>query len=65
MAGTSAYEKPLSVEVYDGEVVLRTSEGPFSASLTPQAAAKTAEALAEAAKLALEYQASHAEVVRD
>ena len=65
MAGTNAYEKPLSVEVYDGEVVLRTSEGPFSASLTAEAAAKTAENLAEAAREALRYQASQAGAARD
>lgn len=58
MVGTAAYEKPLSVEVYDGEVVLRSTEGPFSASLTPAAAAKTAEDLAEAARVACRNQAS-------
>lgn len=58
MPGTSAYEKPLSVEVFDGEVVLSTTEGPFSASLTAAAAAKTAEDLAKAAKIAFDHQAS-------
>ena len=65
MAGTNAYEKPLSVEVYEGEVVLRTTEGPFSASLTAAAAAQTAEDLAKAAKLALGDQASQDTVSRD
>lgn len=65
MAGTNAYEKPLSVEVYDGEVVLRTTEGPFSASLTAAAAAKTAQDLAEAAKAALNHQASQETTSRD
>ena len=65
MAGTNAYEKPLSVEVYDGEVVLRTSEGPFSASLTAEAAAKTAHDLAEAARAALSHQASQEAISRD
>lgn len=58
MVGTGAYQKPLSVEVCDGEVVLRSTEGPFCASLTPAAAAKTAEYLAEAARAAVHNQAS-------
>jgi len=65
MAGTNAYEKPLSVEVVDGEVVLRSSEGPLSASLTAEAAAKTAQDLAEAAKTALAHQASQEAISRD
>jgi hypothetical protein len=65
MAGTNAYEKPLSVEVYEGEVVLRTSEGPFCASLTAEAAAKTAQDLAEAARAALSHQASQEATSRD
>lgn len=58
MVGTTAYQKPLCVEVFDGEVVLRSAEGPFSASLTPAAAAKTAEDLAKAARVAIRHQAS-------
>jgi hypothetical protein len=58
MVSTTAYQKPLSVEVYDGEVVLRSTEGPFSAALTPAAAAKTAADLAEAARTAVRAQAS-------
>lgn len=65
MAGTEAYEKPLSVEVYDGEIVIRATEGPFSASLTPQAAAKTAEDLVRAVKEALDGQVSQARTARD
>lgn len=65
MAGMNAYEKPLLVEVFQGEVVISTSEGPFSASLTPGAAAKTAEILAEAAKSAVVSHASQDGVARD
>lgn len=65
MAGINAYEKPLLVEVFQGEVVISTSEGPFSASLTPVAAARTAEILAEAAKSALGPHASQDGMERD
>lgn len=58
MASTQAYEKPLSVEVYDGEVVISSTEGPFSVSLTAAAAARTAESLRQAAKAALADQES-------
>lgn len=65
MVSTNTYEKALSVQVYDGEVVLSTPEGPFSASLTPAAAARTAEVLAEAAKSALADQESQDRTERD
>lgn len=64
MAGTNAYEKPLSVEVFDGEVVLSTPEGPFSASLTAAAAAETAEHLAAAARAAFDHQPSQETISR-
>jgi len=62
---TKAYEKPLAVEIFDGEVVLRATDGPFSASLTAAAAAKTAEDLAEAARTAFACQTSQVRTVRD
>jgi len=65
MAGPNAYDKPLSVEVYDGEVVLSATDGPFSVSLTALAAAKTAENLAKAAKIAFSDQASQDSTSRD
>lgn len=65
MVGMRAYQKPFSVEVYDGEIVVRSTEGPFSAALTPAAAAKTAEDLAAAAKTALDRQASQEGSARD
>jgi len=65
MTVTQAYEHPLSVEVWDGEIVLRTPEGPFGVSLTAAAAAKTAEDLAEAARSALNDQVSQVSVERD
>jgi len=65
MKATNAYDQPLSVEVYEGEVVLRTGDGPFAVSLTPDAAAKTAEGLAEAAERARTDQASQTTVARD
>jgi hypothetical protein len=55
VSNTQAYDKALSVEVYDGEVVLRTSDGPMAVSLTPRAAAETADELAKAAKLAASH----------
>lgn len=65
MALTTAYEKPLSVEVYDGEVVIRSTEGPFGVSLTASAAASTAKALASAAEAAMATQSSHTDTSRD
>ena len=62
---TKAYEQPLAVEVCDGEVVLRTEDGPFAVSLTANAAALTARELAGAAERARGGHASHTEVVRD
>jgi len=64
MSTTEAYAQPLSVEVCEGEVVLRAANGPFSVSLTAAAAAKTAEGLAQAAKVALSHQASQDDVGR-
>ena len=52
-----AYDKPLTVEVVDGEVVVRAVDGPLGISLTPQAAAETALHLAEAAEQAKRRQA--------
>lgn len=52
MAVTDAYEQPLSVEVCEGEIVLRAVNGPFGISLTPAAAEKTAADLAAAARAA-------------
>ena len=65
MTATNAYEQPLSVEVWDGEVVLRAEAGPFAVSLTPDAAARTAEELAEAAQRARIAQASQTTDARD
>lgn len=47
-----AFSQPLIVEVVDGEVVIRGPEGPTGVSLTPAAAAETAERLAAAARQA-------------
>jgi hypothetical protein len=52
MSQLSPYESPLTVEVVDGEVVVRTLDGPVGISLTPHAAAETAGRLAEAAERA-------------
>lgn len=65
MTRESAYDKALSVEVFDGEVVLRSLDGPMGVSLTPRAAAETASELAKAAELAAEHQASQTSSVRD
>jgi hypothetical protein len=65
MADTNAYDKPLTVEVCEGEVVLSTPSGPFGISLTADAAARTAHDLATAAKLAMSRQASQGTDVRD
>jgi hypothetical protein len=62
---TKAYEHPLSVEVCEGEVVLRSDEGPFAVALTADAAAQTAEQLAKAARAARGGQASQTVVARD
>jgi len=52
MARPHAYDRPLTIEVIDGEVVLLSADGPVGVSLTPDAAAQTAVALAEAARTA-------------
>ena len=65
MMPTNAYEEPLVVEVFDGDIVMRTGEGPFAVSLTPTAAAKTAENLARAARTIEPVQASQTTVSRD
>jgi hypothetical protein len=62
---TKAYDEPLSVEICEGEIVLTTKDGPVGISLTPSAAAKTAEQLATVAQIALKGQASHDVTVRD
>jgi hypothetical protein len=53
-------DKALTVEVVDGEVVLRAVDGPLGVSLTPSAAAETAALLAEAASRAGGRQAPQA-----
>lgn len=65
MSNTQAYDKALSVEVYDGEVVLRTNDGPTAVSLTARAAAETAKALAQAAELAASHHGSQGSIARD
>ena len=65
MSITQAYEQQLYVEVCDGEVVLRSEDGPFAVSLTAQAAALTARELAAAAERARAPQASQTDAVRD
>lgn len=65
VSNTQAYDKALSVEVYDGEVVLRTNDGPMAVSLTPRAAAETAEQLAKAASLAETYHRSQGSIARE
>jgi hypothetical protein len=57
-----AFDQPLLVSVLEGEVVITGAQGPTAVALTPEAAAKTAERIAEAARLA---QASQAEVSED
>ncbi|MCR5876871.1 hypothetical protein LRS10_23570 [Phenylobacterium sp. J426] len=64
MADTRAYDKPLEVEVVDGEVVVRATDGPMGISLTPDAAAATAQELARAADLAADH-ASQTGAFRD
>lgn len=61
MASTRAYDKPLSVEVFDGEVVIRAENGPMGVSLTPSAAAQTAQQLAEAATVAERHRSAKSE----
>lgn len=53
-----AFSQPLIVDVVDGEVVIRGPEGPTGVSLTPAAAAETAQRIAAAARRAAEVQAS-------
>lgn len=53
-----AFSQPLLVDVIDGEVVIRGPEGPTGVSLTPAAAALTAQRIAAAARRALGLQAS-------
>ena len=53
------YDKPLTVEVVDGEVVIRALDGPLGISLTAGAAAETAVQLAMAAERASRGQAPH------
>jgi hypothetical protein len=65
MSTTKAYEKPLSIEVVDGEVVVRSPDGPTAISLTPAAAAETAGRLAEAAERAAQPQASQVASLRE
>jgi hypothetical protein len=64
MSDTRAYDTPLRVEVFDGEVVIRAVEGPMSVALTPKAAAETAKALRRAAEEAAAH-ASQTEMLRD
>lgn len=52
MSHQMPYDKPLTVEVVDGEVVVRALDGPVGISLTPGAAAATAVQLAWAAERA-------------
>ena len=54
MAQPHAYDRPLIIEVIDGEVVMLSTDGPIGVSLTPEAAAETAVALAKAAREAAE-----------
>ena len=51
---TDALDKPLCVEICEGEIVLSTPEGPFGVSLTGRAALETCEALCQAAAAVLE-----------
>jgi len=64
MSVTTAYDKPLIVEVCEGEVVIRAADGPTGFSLTPEAAARTAEQLVDAAMEAIEAQASQTDSLR-
>jgi len=60
---TGAYSQPLLVDVIDGEVVIRGPEGPTGVSLTPAAAALSAQRIADAARRAAVAQASHGSAV--
>jgi hypothetical protein len=62
MARQLPYDKPLTVEVVDGEVVVRALDGPVGISLTPEAAAGTAVRLAAAAEQAKRRQAPQTRV---
>jgi hypothetical protein len=65
MADTRAYDEPLTVEVFEGEIVLRASSGPFGVSLTASAALQTAERLGEAANAIISNQPSQMTTERD
>lgn len=64
MSAIHAYDKPLSVEAVEGEVVIRSRQGPVGVSLTPRAAEHTAREMARAALLAAD-QASQTGSTRD
>ena len=51
MAARAAYDQPLEIDTHEGEVVI-VGPGATAVSLTPQAAAVSAERLAAAAKKA-------------
>ena len=51
----SAYDLPLRVEIFDGEVVLTSSQGATAVALTPEAAAQTGRRI-QAALLELELE---------
>lgn len=51
MAARAAYDQPLEIDTHEGEVVI-VGPGATALSLTPQAAALSAERLAAAAKKA-------------
>lgn len=51
MGARSAYDQPLEIDTHEGEVVI-VGPGATAVSLTPQAAAVSAERLAAAAKKA-------------
>lgn len=65
MSTTAASDIGLSVEVFDGEVVVRALDRSMGVSLTPRAAAETAEHLAKAAASAAEHQASQTSTTRE
>lgn len=50
MPDTKAYDEPLSVEICEGEIVVRAPSGPFGVSLTASAAGETADRLADAVR---------------
>jgi hypothetical protein len=49
----AAYDLPLRVEIFDGEVVLTSTQGATAVALTPEAAAQTGRRI-QAALLELE-----------